>query len=398
MAPRRRRRKGNMPDKFDQHGQDVPRRPSGGWGAPPARTRDAWKADEPFVGQPTQNLNILRTRTLIYPRQIKRELPMTAASHRTVVESREVVKAILSGTDQRLLAIVGPCSIHDEHAAMEYAARLRKLADEVRDRIAIVMRVYFEKPRTTIGWKGLINDPHLDGSFDMETGLRLARKILLQITALGLPTGTEALDPITPQYIADLLTWAAIGARTTESQTHRTMASGLSMPVGFKNGTDGSLQVALDALAAVKHRQAFLGIDENGLTAVIETKGNPWGHIILRGGRDGPNYHPDQVAAAILALEKAGLPHGVMVDCSHANADKKFYNQKLVLRSVVEQRVAGARAIIGVMLESNLVEGNQQLGADKRQLRYGVSITDECIGWEETEVLLRETYASLGTP
>ncbi len=385
-----------MSQPFDEHSANARRRPSGGWGAPPSRDKDAWRADEPFVGQPTQNLNIIRTRTLIYPRQIKRELPMTATSHQTVVESREVVKAILSGADERFLVVVGPCSIHDEKAAMEYAERLKALSGELGDRIYVVMRVYFEKPRTTIGWKGLINDPHLDGSFDMETGLRLARKILLNITALGLPTGTEALDPITPQYIADLLTWAAIGARTTESQTHRTMASGLSMPVGFKNGTDGSLQVALDALAAVKHPQAFLGIDENGLTAVIETKGNPWGHIILRGGREGPNYAPAFVGQALAALENSGLPSGIMVDCSHANAEKRFFNQRRVFQSVIEQRAGGMPAVMGAMIESNLFEGNQKLGPDKRQLRYGVSITDECIGWEETELVLREAHAALG--
>jgi 3-deoxy-7-phosphoheptulonate synthase len=230
----------------------------------------------------------------------------------------------------------------------------------------------------------------------MESGLRLARKLLLRIAELGLPTGTEALDPITPQYLADLISWAAIGARTTESQTHRTMASGLSMPVGFKNGTDGGLQVALDALAAVRHPQAFLGIDENGLTAVIETRGNPWGHIILRGGRDGPNYDAVHVGEAVAALQQAGLPTGVMVDCSHANADKKHQNEARVWRDVLAQRVAGNRAVIGGMLESHLFEGAQKLGADRRALRYGVSITDECIGWDETERLLREAHALLG--
>ena len=377
-------------------GPEQARRVSGGWGTAPQRTRDAWQPDEPVPDRPTQNLNIVRTRTLIYPRQIKRELPITSAAHRTVVESREAIKAILSGDDPRFLVVVGPCSIHDEKSALEYAQRLAALSAELADRLFVVMRVYFEKPRTTVGWKGLINDPHLDGSFDMESGLRLARKLLLRITELGLPTGTEALDPITPQYLADLISWAAIGARTTESQTHRTMASGLSMPVGFKNGTDGSLQVALDALAAVRHPQAFLGIDENGLTAVIETRGNPWAHVILRGGRDGPNYGPEHVAAAVEALRRANLPTGVMVDCSHANAEKKYQNEARVWDAIIEQRVAGNRALIGAMLESHLFEGSQKLGADPRGLRYGVSITDECIGWDETERLLRTAHARLG--
>ncbi len=346
--------------------------------------------------QPTQDLNVVRTQRLVDPRQVKRDLPMTLAANQTVVRSREEVKRILSGDDGRLLAIVGPCSIHDEAAALEYAERLVELRRELADQLCIVMRVYFEKPRTTVGWKGLIYDPHLDGSFDIESGIRLARSILLRVTELGLPAASEMLDPITPQYIADLVTWSAIGARTTESQTHRQMASGLSMPVGFKNGTDGRLQTALDALAAARQPHAFLGIDEDGLTAIIHTRGNPWAHIILRGGRHGPNYDPATIDGAVEALKAAGLPTGLVVDCSHANANKQFKNQPHVWRVVLMQRLAGNRNLIGLMLESNLFEGHQKLGDDPAQLRYGVSITDQCLGWDETETLLREAHTQLG--
>ncbi len=335
-------------------------------------------------------------RSLVPPRRIRADLPVTPAANRTVVAGREAVKAILGGGDRRLLVIVGPCSIHDERAAYEYAGRLVELRRELADRLCVVMRVYFEKPRTVTGWKGLINDPHLDGSFDMESGLRTARRILRYMGELGLPAGTEMLDPITPQYIADLVTWAAIGARTTESQTHRQMASGLSMPVGFKNGTDGNLQIAVDAMRSARNRHSFLGIDEDGGTAIIDTRGNPWTHLILRGGRNGPNYDPAAVAEAEAALRGAGLPAAVMVDCSHANAGKKYQNQAAVWHSAVAQRAAGNTALIGLMLESNLEAGAQTLGDDPRLLRYGVSITDECIGWEETEKLLRAAHAALG--
>lgn len=346
--------------------------------------------------QPTQDLNVIRTRPLVDPRRVKQSLPLTPAAHQTVVTSREVIKKILKNQDQRLLVIVGPCSIHDERAALEYAERLQRLSATLADRIYVVMRVYFEKPRTVMGWKGLINDPHLDGSFDIDAGIRMARRILLQITTLGLPAGTEMLDPITPQYIDDLVTWAAIGARTTESQTHRQMASGLSMPVGYKNSTDGSLQAALDAMNSARRPHSFLGIDADGLTAIIDTRGNPWGHLILRGGRSGPNYDPATIAKAVAALRAADLPTGLIVDCSHANASKKFQNQAAVWRSVVAQRVQGNTNLIGLMLESNLVEGNQPLGDNPANLRYGVSVTDECIGWEETETLLHDAYAQLG--
>jgi 3-deoxy-7-phosphoheptulonate synthase len=339
---------------------------------------------------PVQNVNVLRTRQLVYPQQVKRDLPLTPTAQQTVLESREVVKRILGDQDRRLLAIVGPCSIHDERAALEYARRLIELSSALADRVYVVMRVYFEKPRTVMGWKGLINDPHLNGSFDIGAGIQTARRILLEITELGLPAGTEMLDPITPQYIDDLVTWAAIGARTTESQTHRQMASGLSMPVGYKNGTDGSLQAALDAMNSARRSHSFLGIDENGRTAIIDTRGNPWGHLILRGGRSGPNYDPATIAKAVEALRGADLPAGLMVDCSHANSNKRFQNQALVWRSVIEQRARGNGDLIGLMLESNLFEGNQPLGDDPGALRYGVSITDACVGWEETEALLRD--------
>lgn len=347
-------------------------------------------------GPPTYNLNVASFRSLVTPRQLKGELPIAPESQATVTSGRETVTAILEGRDQRFLALVGPCSIHDVGAAREYAARLATLRVELGDRIAIVMRTYFEKPRTTLGWKGLINDPHLDGSFDMEQGLRLARRLLLDVTALGLSAGTEMLDPITPQYIDDLVSWAAIGARTIESQTHRQMASGLSMPVGYKNTTEGNLQPALDAFRAAHEPHRFLGIDEDGRTAIVTTRGNRAGHLILRGGPEQPNYDPQRVAEAAYRLAAAGLPARLMVDCSHANSGKRHERQQEVWSSVIEQRASGNRTLIGAMLESNLVEGRQDLGADPSELRYGVSITDACIGWEETERLLLEAGARLG--
>jgi 3-deoxy-7-phosphoheptulonate synthase len=302
----------------------------------------------------------------------------------------------MTGVDGRMLVVVGPCSIHDEKAALEYAERLSRLSNELQDRLFIVMRVYFEKPRTTVGWKGLINDPYLNDSFEMEAGLRIARKLLLAINAAGLPAGTEMLDPITPQYIADLITWSAIGARTIESQTHRQMASGLSMPIGYKNGTEGNLQYAIDAMRSARHSHSFLGIDESGATAIIRTRGNPWGHVILRGGRSGPNYTPDKIAVAMADLRKAGLPPFLMVDCSHANSNKKYQNQELVLKSVLEQRLSGNPSLIGLLIESNLFEGAQPFQHDPSKLKYGVSVTDECIGWDKTEELLRYTWEMLG--
>ena len=343
----------------------------------------------------TQNLNVASFDSLIPPRAIEAEIPNTDAAIETVVAGREGVARILRGEDRRLLVVVGPCSIHDEKAAYEYAGRLKALSDRVADRLLVVMRVYFEKPRTTIGWKGLINDPRLDGTFDMETGLKLARRILLRVNEMGLPAGTELLDPITPQYIAGLISWASIGARTTESQTHRQMSSGVSMPVGFKNGTDGSIQTAIDAMLSARSQHTFLGIDDDGRTCVVHTKGNPLGHIILRGGRSGPNYYADMVEDAAKCLTAAGLESRIMVDCSHANTCKQFARQERVCRDVVRQIREGNPDLFGVMLESHLFEGNQKMAADPAALRYGVSITDPCIGWETTESLILFMHEAL---
>ncbi|MSR82975.1 MAG: 3-deoxy-7-phosphoheptulonate synthase [Candidatus Latescibacteria bacterium] len=345
--------------------------------------------------QPTQDLNITDMIQLTSPRVFKAELPMTEAANRTVVEGRQAVKRILRKEDRRLLAVVGPCSIHDPRAAREYAGRLNVLRLELQDKICVVMRVYFEKPRTTVGWKGLISDPHLDGSDDMGTGLRLARQLLLDINQLGLAAGTEMLDPITPQYNSDLISWASIGARTTESQTHREMASGLSMPVGFKNSTAGDLQVALNAMESARHAHSFLGIDQEGRTCLVRTKGNPWGHLVLRGGSAKPNYDAESLADAAGQLRKAGLDPVLLVDCSHANSSKKHERQEEVWQDLVKQRAGGNKDLIGMMVESNIEEGNQKIPRDLKDLRYGVSITDACVDWETTERMLREAYAQL---
>ncbi len=339
---------------------------------------------------PTQNINVASTRPIVTPKQLDQELPKTDAITRTVIQGRETIRRILRGQDPRLLVVIGPCSVHDPVAALDYARKLAVLRDLVADQLFIVMRVYFEKPRTTLGWKGLINDPHLDGTFDMNHGLRLGRKLLLDIHELGLPCATELLDPIIPQYIDDLIVWAAIGARTTESQTHRQMASGLSMPVGFKNSTDGSVQIAIDAMKAARGGHHFLGIDENGLTCIVQTRGNHDGHIILRGGSARPNYDPENVASAASLLQSAKLSDKLMVDCSHANSSKKHENQCVVWDSLIDQkRVSRDKSpIVGVMIESNLNEGRQDVGDDLSQLKYGVSITDACIGWSDTERLL----------
>jgi 3-deoxy-7-phosphoheptulonate synthase len=342
----------------------------------------------------TQDLHVRSTTPLISPHDLKIELPMTEAVNETIVATRDTVKRILQGEDPRLMVVVGPCSIHDEKCAREYAERLAELSRQVEDRLFLLMRVYFEKPRTTLGWKGLINDPWLDDSFDVAEGLRIARRLLIRIADLGLATATEALEPITPQYIADLVTWAAIGARTTESPTHRQMASGLSMPVGFKNGTDGDIVTAIDALVASRSPHNFLGIDAHGHTCIIHTTGNPWGHLILRGGRNGPNYSPEHVAQAAAMLRQRGLSPRFMIDCSHANSNKDYRRQADVWNSVLHQRLEGGDAIIGMMLESNLKAGAQQL-KDPKKLEYGVSITDGCIGWEETEELILAGYEKL---
>ncbi|MEQ6918261.1 3-deoxy-7-phosphoheptulonate synthase [Halomonas aquatica] len=334
--------------------------------------------------QQVNNLNVLAQDVLITPEALKREVPLTEAAERTVIEGRETIQAILDGRDPRLLMVVGPCSIHDVDAALDYARRLRSLADEVQDSLYIVMRVYFEKPRTTVGWKGLINDPHLNGSFEIEEGLHIARRLLVGLAEMGLPLATEALDPISPQYLQDCISWSAIGARTTESQTHREMASGLSGPVGFKNGTDGSLDVAVNALQSVSHPHNFLGIDQAGQVAIIRTRGNAYGHVVLRGGNGKPNYDSVSVALAEQELSRAGLKPNIMIDCSHANSNKDAGLQPLVLENVTNQILEGNHSIIGLMVESNIGWGNQKMTDDPSQLEYGVSITDACIDWDTT--------------
>ncbi|GHA89399.1 3-deoxy-7-phosphoheptulonate synthase [Modicisalibacter luteus] len=335
--------------------------------------------------QQVNNINVLAQDVLITPEDLKREIPLTEAAETTVLEGRQTIQRILDGDDPRLIVVVGPCSIHDVEAAKEYARRLRVLADEVKDSLYIVMRVYFEKPRTTVGWKGLINDPHLNDSFEIEEGLHIARGLLVELAEMGLPLATEALDPISPQYLQDCISWSAVGARTTESQTHREMASGLSSPVGFKNGTDGSLDVAVNALQSVAHPHNFLGIDQTGKVAIIRTRGNAYGHVVLRGGNGKPNYDSVSVALAEQELNKAGLGANIMIDCSHANSNKDPALQPLVLENVTNQILEGNRSIMGLMVESHLGWGNQKIPEDRSQLKYGVSITDACIDWETTE-------------
>src|SRR5271154_4042609 len=343
----------------------------------------------------TQDLHVKEIVRLLSPRELKAQSPTTDTANATVARSRERVIRILRQEEPRLLVVIGPCSIHDEKGALEYAEKLNALRKEFADRMEIVMRVYFEKPRTTIGWKGLINDPHLDGSQDIEAGLKIARKLLLEITGMGLPAATEFLDPIVPQYIADLVTWAAIGARTTESQTHREMASGLSMPVGLKNSTDGSLQIAIDAMGATRNQHSFLGINEDGITSIVRTNGNPNAHVVLRGGRAKINYDAESIRAAEEKLTAEKLPPVLMVDCSHANSEKKFAKQEDVWHSIIQQRVEGTKPLIGAMVESHLHEGNQPIPKNAADLKYGVSITDSCIGWETTERMLRWGYEAL---
>ncbi len=335
------------------------------------------------------NVNVAAQELLPTPREVKHRFPMTEAAATTVSQGRRAVEAILDGRDPRLFVVVGPCSIHDLTAARDYAQRLKALAAEVADTFLIIMRVYFEKPRTTVGWKGLINDPRLDDSFHIEEGLFTARALLLELAELGLPVGTEALDPITPQYLSDLVTWTAIGARTTESQTHREMASGLSTPVGFKNGTDGSLTVAINALQSASQPHSFLGINQDGQCAVIRTRGNRYGHVVLRGG-NAPNY--DSVAIALCEKELAAkqMPANLVVDCSHGNTNKKPELQPLVFMDCMHQVLEGNRSIVGLMLESHIHAGNQSIPADLSQLRYGVSVTDGCIDWDATARALRE--------
>ncbi|EAQ75693.1 MULTISPECIES: 3-deoxy-7-phosphoheptulonate synthase [unclassified Synechococcus] len=336
----------------------------------------------------TSDLHIVETRPLVAPAVLHRELPLSQTAARTVLDARERIKAILHGQDSRLLVIVGPCSVHDVEAARAYADAIAEVRERHRDQLEVVMRVYFEKPRTTVGWKGLINDPHLDGSYDINTGLRLARGLLVHLAEMGLPAATELLDPVVPQYIADLIGWTAIGARTTESQTHREMASGLSMPIGFKNGTDGSAVTAIHAMQAASKPHHFLGISQLGHAAIVSTTGNPDGHLVLRGGKGGTNYHPEAIEQAALALQKEGLPARLMVDCSHGNSNKDYRRQGEVLAEVAGQVRGGSSHVMGVMIESHLVAGNQKIPADLSQLAYGQSITDACIDLETTRTVL----------
>ena len=347
----------------------------------------------PHVDIPTtSNLRIRSLEPLVPPARLSALLPLDEAATRTIVAGRHAVERVLAGEDSRLMAIVGPCSIHDLDVAHDYARRLHALSGRVSDKLLVVMRVYFEKPRTTVGWKGLINDPHLDDSFDVGTGLRLARSLLIEIAQLGLSTATEFLEPITPQYIADTIVLGAIGARTTEAPTHRQLASGLSMPVGFKTSTDGSLQAAVDAMQSARAAHSFLGIDNDGGTCVVSTTGNPWGVLMLRGGRSGSNYSPEILLEARTKLAAANLPTAVIVDCSHANSGKDHRQQSVVWRDVLAQRAAGDTSIVGLMLESNLEPGSQPMNSDRAKLQYGVSVTDGCIGWDETESLLLEAH------
>ncbi len=344
---------------------------------------------------PIDDLNVASNDTLITPEQLKHELPLTASALQTVSQGRQVVRDILDGKDHRLFIVVGPCSIHDLKAAREYAERLKVLAEKVSDSLFLVMRVYFEKPRTTVGWKGLINDPFMDDSFKIQDGLHIGRKLLLELAEMGLPTATEALDPISPQYLQDLISWSAIGARTTESQTHREMASGLSSAVGFKNGTDGSLTVAINALQSVSSPHRFLGINQAGGVSIVTTKGNSYGHVVLRGGNGKPNYDSVSVALCEQELGKASIRPNIMVDCSHANSNKDPALQPLVMENVANQIVEGNQSIIGLMVESHLGWGNQSIPKDRSELRYGISVTDACIDWDTTEKAVLSMHAKL---
>ncbi len=333
------------------------------------------------------NIHISDETVMITPSELKDIFPLTDAQKQQIAASRQTIANIISGKDRRLLVVCGPCSIHDPQAAIEYARRFKQLADEVSDSLFLVMRVYFEKPRTTVGWKGLINDPHMDGSFDIEHGLKMARQLLVELVAMGLPLATEALDPNSPQYLGDLFSWSAIGARTTESQTHREMASGLSMPVGFKNGTDGSLGTAINAMRAAAMPHRFVGINQAGQVCLLQTQGNADGHVILRGGKT-PNYHPEDIAQCEVEMKKAGLKPSLMIDCSHGNSNKDYRRQSLVAESAMAQIKQGSRSIMGLMLESHLFEGNQSSEMPRSEMKYGVSVTDACIDWPTTEQLL----------
>lgn len=340
------------------------------------------------------NLNVESHYPLPTPGKIREDIQPNEHACDVVSKGREVIRNILDSKDSRLFVVIGPCSIHDIKAAMDYAERLKRLSDQVQDQLFLVMRVYFEKPRTTVGWKGLINDPKMDDSFHIEEGIRIARRLLIDLADMGLPTATEALDPIIPQYIGDMISWIAIGARTTESQKHREMASGLSTPVGFKNGTDGNIQVALNAMKSSLNPHSFLGVDSEGRIAVYNTKGNPYSHVVLRGGKE-PNFDASHVQECLSQLAKAELREKVMVDCSHGNSNKDPKNQPGVFQNVVDQVVAGNEGICGMMVESNLLEGNQSIPGDLTQLKYGVSVTDACIDWATSEAMVLEAYEKL---
>lgn len=366
--------------------------------APPSQTPDKIEktiGSETMTDNRVEDLNIESIAPLITPQKLKEEMPISEAAVASVQKGREVIRNILDGNDHRIFAVVGPCSIHDVDAAKEYAQRLRDLAEEVSDTIYLVMRVYFEKPRTTVGWKGLINDPYMNDTFKIQDGLHIARRLLLDLAELGLPLSTEALDPISPQYVQDLIAWSAIGARTTESQTHREMASGLSSAVGFKNGTDGSLTVATNALKSAANPHRFLGINQSGQVSIVSTKGNPYAHVVLRGGGGKPNYDSVNVKIAEEALEKSDLAANIMVDCSHENSNKDPALQPLVMDNVSNQILEGNKSIVGLMIESNIKHGRQNIPANLDDLEYGLSVTDGCISWEETEDAIRKMHSKL---
>ena len=363
--------------------------------ASPMENRDIQSLENIMDANVLGDTNINYSKILITPKELKEKLPLSPELEQRIVNYRQQIQKILNFQDNRKFIVVGPCSIHDVKAAEEYAHKLKDLADRVQDKFLLIMRVYFEKPRTTVGWKGLINDPDMNESFDVEKGLYTGRNLLIKITEIGLPTATEALDPIVPQYLDELIAWAAIGARTTESQTHREMASGLSMPVGFKNGTDGSVKVALNALQSAKQPHNFLGINKQGQVSVFQTRGNAYGHIILRGGEGKPNYDPISVQAAETELKKANLPPRIVVDCSHGNSNKDYRLQPIVFESTIQQIINGNTSMVGMMLESNLNEGGQSIPEDLTQLKYGVSVTDKCINWAETERIILAAYDRL---
>jgi 3-deoxy-7-phosphoheptulonate synthase len=340
------------------------------------------------------NTNIKSSHVLLTPNEVKEKLPLNKTAEHTILRFRQEIEHILDFQDRRKFIVVGPCSIHDPQAAIEYGQKLHALAEKVQDKLLLIMRVYFEKPRTTVGWKGLINDPEMDDSFNVEKGILIARNLLLKLTELGLPTATEALDPIIPQYISELISWSAIGARTTESQTHREMASGLSMPVGFKNGTDGNIQVAVNALKSAKTPHNFLGINQKGQVSVFQTRGNAHGHVILRGGNQ-PNFEAENIKLVEEQLKTANLSPRIVVDCSHGNTNKDYRLQSMVFENIIQQIVDGNSSIVGMMLESNLYAGSQAITGNREDLKYGVSVTDKCINWEETERIILAAHAKL---